>query len=292
MTSARSALYVPADRTDMLVRAMSRGADALILDLEDSVGPANKQLARDAVGAFLRTQSAAADTALELWVRVNPSHDGLADIASVAAPALTGFVLAKAEDEQDVQAAAHACVDAESRLGLPADSLSLCPLLESAGAVLDARAIATASPRVSNLQIGEADLRADLGVSLGADERELLMVRSAVVLASAAAGIAPPIAAVSTDFTNLASFRASTQALQRLGFRGRACIHPAQCLVANEVFTPDPTDVHRAKKLISRYEATGANAVFLDDDGRMVDVAVIRAARRLVAFAVRATERP
>lgn len=289
MTSARSALYVPGDRADMLARATSRGADALILDLEDSVGPAKKQIARAAVEDFLQTQPDAADTARELWVRVNPGSDGLADIEAVAAPALTGFVLAKAEDEHDVQAAADACEGAENRLGLAAGALGLGPLLESARAILDARALATASARVSILQIGEADLRADLGVSLGADERELLMVRSAVVLASAAAGIAPPIAAVCTDFTDLATFRASSQALERLGFRGRACIHPAQCVVANEVFTPDPADVQRAAGLIARYEATEIDAVFLDDDGRMVDVAVIRAARRLVAFALRAT---
>ena len=116
------------------------------------------------------------------------------------------------------------------------------PCWRARRAVLRAGEIARA-PRVQRLQIGEADLRADVGVTPGADERELLYVRSHVVLASTAAGIAPPIAPVSTNFRDLDAFRASTEALARLGFVGRACIHPAQVAIANEVFTPTAEQV-------------------------------------------------
>jgi len=283
MTSARSVLYVPGDRSDMLAHAVSRGADALILDLEDAVAPTAKELARHTVFDFLRTRAASDVGDVEIWVRVNPGELGLADIAAVASPALAGFVLAKTEHTHHVRAAGYAADEVEQRLALTPGSLGLCPLLESAAAVMDARGIAGASARVRRLQIGEADLRAEIGVSLGDTEHELLLVRSAVVLASAAAGVGAPLASVSTDFTDLDRFRATTEAQRRLGFRGRACIHPAQCAVANEVFTPSAEQMQQAQRLIERYEAAASDAVFTDEDGRMVDLAVIRDARRLVA---------
>jgi citrate lyase subunit beta/citryl-CoA lyase len=287
MAAARSYLYVPGDKPDVLAKALGRGADALIVDLEDAVAPSAKDDARGIVRDFLAGLPAAADGEVEIWVRVN--GDGMAghDIEAVAAPAVSGFCLAKAESADDVDAAAEACGRAEDALGLPPGSFSLAPLLESASAVLDARAIASASPRVVRLQVGEADLRADVGVTLGPDERELLFVRSSVVLASAAAGIEPPVGPVSTNFRDLDALRESTQALARLGYLGRACIHPAQAAVVNEVFAPDAEQVAAARALIARYdEAVAAGeGVFTDEAGRMVDLAVIRQARRTLALA-------
>ncbi|MFN8169161.1 MAG: CoA ester lyase [Candidatus Nanopelagicales bacterium] len=287
MPAARSYLYVPGDKPEVLAKALGRGADALIVDLEDAVAPGAKDEARDVVRRFLADLPAAVEGEVELWVRVN--GDGLAgrDIEAVASPALTGFCLAKTESPDDVDAAAEACGRAEDALGLPPGTFALAPLLESASAVLDARAIASASPRVVRLQVGEADLRADIGVTLGQDERELLHVRSSIVLASAAAGIEPPVGPVSTNFRDLDALRDSTQALARLGYRGRACIHPAQAAVVNAVFTPSEDELAAARSLIERYDAALAagEGVFTDDNGRMVDLAVIRQARRTLALA-------
>ncbi|MFC6929162.1 aldolase/citrate lyase family protein [Actinomadura yumaensis] len=134
--------------------------------------------------------------------------------------------------------------------------------------------------------MGEADLRADLGVEPGPDGRELLFARSQVVMASAAARIEAPIAPVSTDFRDLDSLRASTLALKRLGFQGRACIHPDQLPVVNAVFTPSAQEVARARDLVERYDAAIAagTGVCLDERGRLVDEAVVRSARRLLAI--------
>lgn len=287
MSAARSYLYVPGDKPEVLAKATGRGADALIIDLEDAVAPGAKDDAREVVRQFLGGLPPAAEGAVEIWVRVN--GDGLAghDIEAVASGAVTGFCLAKAESADDVDAAAEACGRAEDRLGLEPGTFALAPLLESASAVLDARAIASASPRVVRLQVGEADLRAEIGVSLGADERELLLVRSSVVLASAAAGIEPPVGPVSTNFGDLDALRESTEALARLGYRGRACIHPAQAAVVNEVFTPSEEQLAAARSLIERYDAAIAagDGVFTDGAGRMVDLAVIRQARRTLALA-------
>ncbi|GGT88330.1 aldolase/citrate lyase family protein [Actinomadura citrea] len=135
------------------------------------------------------------------------------------------------------------------------------------------------------MQLGEADLAADLGVTPGPDESELLWARSQVMAASAAAGLPPPLGPVSTQFRDLGAFRTTTPRLKRLGFRGRACVHPAQLPVVAEVFTPTPAELDRARSLLARYEAALASgsAVFVGDDGRLVDQAVIRAARALLA---------
>lgn len=283
--AARSYLYVPGDRPDVLAKAAGRGADALIVDLEDAVPADGKQAARQVVRDHLAAAPRAGEGPVELWVRVN--GDGVApeDIAAVATPAVTGFCLAKTERADDVRAAAAACDAAEATLGLSAGAFLLAPLLESAAAVLDARTIAASSPRVVRLQVGEADLRAELGVTLGSDERELLFVRSGVVLASVAAGIEPPIGPVSTDFRDLDALRRSTEALSRLGYRGRACIHPAQLAVVNEVFTPTAEEVEAARRLLARFEEVTASGsgVFTDESGRMVDLAVVRQARRVLS---------
>jgi citrate lyase subunit beta/citryl-CoA lyase len=287
MPAARSYLYVPGDKPDVLAKALGRGADALIVDLEDAVAPSAKDDARRIVREFLDGLPPAGAGEVEIWVRVN--GDGMAghDIEAVAAASVAGFCLAKAETADDVDAAAEACGRAEDTLGLAPGTFALAPLLESAGAVLDARAIAGASPRVVRLQVGEADLRAVIGVTLGADERELLLVRSSIVLASAAAGIEPPVGPVSTNFRDLEALRESTQALARLGYLGRACIHPAQAAVVNEVFTPSADELEAARALVERYDASleAGEGVFTDDAGRMVDLAVIRQARRTLALA-------
>lgn len=269
---ARSALYVPGDAPDKLRSALERGADELIVDLEDAVRPDRKELARDIVATWLEGLPA---TDVGIWVRVNPGEAGLADIRAIAgSDGLTGVVLAKVESLADVTAAA-AVLD---QLGSLA---RVVPLLESGAAVLRAAEIA-AGPRVHRLQVGEADLRVDLGVTLGPDERELLWVRSQIVAVSAATGISPPIAPVSTDFRDLEALRASTEALARLGFVGRACIHPAQVSVVNEVFTPTVAAVAQAEEVLAALAAAGSG-VAVDSRGRMLDEAVARQARRVLA---------
>jgi citrate lyase subunit beta/citryl-CoA lyase len=272
--TVRSALYVPGDQEDKLRKAFSRGADAVIVDLEDAVPAAGKDAARAAVGRWLAGPDG---PTAELWVRVNGGEVAEVDISQLAVhPSVTGFVLAKTEEPESVAAAA----DLLDQLG--SDAL-LSPLLESASAVLRAEAIAR-SPRVAYLQLGEVDLGADAGIDPGDDERELLFARSAVVLASAASQIDPPLGPVSTEFRDVEWLRRSTVALRRLGFVGRACIHPAQVAVAHDVFTPSADEIERARALLARFHGA-ATGVFVDDDGRMVDKAVVRRAELLLRLA-------
>ena len=283
----RSYLYVPGDAPAKLAKALGRGADALIVDLEDAVPAAAKAAARVTVRDWLAEVHGAGlladDAAPQIWVRVNPGADGVEDVRAVASKALTGVMLAKTEARQDVVDIDAALTEQELRLGVAPGSIGVVPLLESAVAVLRAVDIATA-PRVVRLQVGEADLAADMGLEVGPDGAELAHVRAQVVLVSVAAGIAPPVAPVATDFRDLEALRSSTVALARRGYLGRACIHPAQVAVANEVFTPSADQLAAAEDVVSRFDRAMAAGlgVVLDADGRMVDEAVVRQARRVL----------
>jgi citrate lyase subunit beta/citryl-CoA lyase len=157
------------------------------------------------------------------------------------------------------------------------------PLIESAIAVQSLPDIAKAS-RVLRMQIGEVDLAADLGVTGGDESNELAFSRASVVVASAAAVLLPPVGAVSTDFRDLERFAASTRRQRQSGFVGRAAIHPAQIPVIHEVYAATPEEIDRAHRLVSLYDAALANGngAVLDEDGRMVDEAVVRQCRRLL----------
>lgn len=282
---ARSYLYVPGNAPGKLARAAGRGADALIVDLEDAVPQAAKDAARDQVAEWLAGMGRPGGGP-DIWVRINPGDVGLLDARAVIGPAVTGLCPAKAESAAELAVLDSAVTEAENAARLPYGSVRVMPLLESAAALLAAPRIAVA-PRVDRLQLGEADLAADLGAEPGPDGRELLWARSTVVAASAAARIAPPVAPAGVDVRDLDLLRSTTGALARMGFVGRACVHPAQIQVVHEVFTPGPDTLARARDTLERYERSLAagSAVCLDDDGRLVDEAVVRSARRVVGLA-------
>ena len=269
MTTARSYLFVPGTRDDLMGKADRGPADAVVVDLEDAVPAARKQEARETLARWLATEPAT-----PVWVRLNPGAELEADVTALRplAGRLAGVLLAKAEEPHAV---AHG-----ASLGRPVGLF-----LETAAAVLAAAALARL-PGVTALHLGEYDLAADVGLDPGADEAELAWARSQVVFAGAAAGLAPPPAPVSTVVADVAGFRTSTERAARQGFLGRVCIHPAQVAVVHEVFTPAPERVARAQALVTRHDqalADGAGAL-LDDEGRMVDEAVVRSARRVLAL--------
>lgn len=284
-STARSFLYVPGDRRDRIDGAASRGADALILDLEDAVPVARKEVARQTVARWLGEEGPGPP---ELWVRINAGSAG-ADISACVTGRVTGLVAPKAEvrllAEVDELLAAQ-----EAMLGVPRGRFAVLALIETAAGLLSAPEV-TAAARVVRLGLGEVDLAADLGLVVTESRAEMAPLRLQLVVASAAAGITAPAGPTSTDFRDLDALRASTRALFRLGFRGRTAIHPAQLPVINEVFSPTPEEVEAARQLVAAYEdaVREGRGVLTDDRGRMVDVAVVRSARDLLARAERAT---
>lgn len=277
--SVRSYLYVPADRPDRIAKSVERGADAVILDLEDSIAPLVKETARANAAQWLESVP---EYGGQIWVRVNSGDLLTEDLDAVCCNALTGIYLPKATRES-VERLDSILDSVEISKGLQNGSIMVTALIETAEGLLGASKIARAA-RVVRLALGEADLKSELGISPSEDERELAPIRMQVVLASSAASLDPPTAGVSTDYRNLEALQWSTSNLKRMGFGSRSAIHPDQIAVINEVFTPTPEEIEVARELITTYEraksdGTGATT---GPDGRMIDEAVVRAARKLV----------
>jgi citrate lyase subunit beta/citryl-CoA lyase len=286
---------VPGDRPGMLARAAERGADALIIDLEDAVVPGAKAAARRDVAAWLE-RLAGRPAGPQVWVRINPAAGGLPpleDLAVAVHPVVAGVVQAKCDSAEALRRLDDALGAAEGRAGLAQGSLAVVPLIESAAGVLAMAALA-AAPRVRRLQTGEADLSAELGMEPGPDRAEFAPLRWTLVLTSAAAGLDAPVGPVEIRLGDLAGLRASTQALRRQGFGGRAAVHPAQVPVINDVFTPSQAELEQAAMVVQRFDAAAASGAgaAVTDDGRMIDEAVVRGARRVLALGRQAGRRP
>ena len=269
LSRVRSLLFAPGSDERKLVKALASAADAVVADLEDAVAPGEKAAARGLVRDIF---AAAAEEPRPLrLVRVNAVgtefHDD--DMAAVAAIAPDAIVLPKAT---------AAAVDALGTAGPP-----LVAIVETAQGVRLAYEIAS-QPRVAALQIGAVDLGAEVGLEPRPDGLEILYVRSKVVLDSAAAGLRPPFDVVHLDIEGGAALEEECRLARSLGFRGKACIHPAQVPVVNRAFTPSESELAWAWKVLDAYEVgtvEGRGAVALD--GAMIDLPVVARARRLLA---------
>lgn len=272
--TARSYLYVPGTRPDMLAKACDRGADAVVADLEDGVAAQKKDDARNNVAEWLSSNPAGTS---QLWVRINAEPELMgADLAVLHEfKSVTGVFYPKAMPES-LEALAER---------LPSH-LHIVPLIETAEGVVRLADIARV-PGVARLGIGEADLIAQLGMDPSSDRAELMPIRVQVVVASAGAGLEQPVGPVSTDLGDLDQLEASTEALRRMGFGARTAIHPAQLPVINRVFTPSRAEAERARRLLEEaaQAMSAGSAVHVDADGNMVDEAVLRGARRIAALA-------
>jgi citrate lyase subunit beta/citryl-CoA lyase len=252
-------LFVPGSRPDRFEKALSSGADLVILDLEDAVAPDEKDAARAVIAEFLAAGATAA-------VRINPPGTSwhTADLEMVAAWSCTVMV-PKAEDAETMTSIA-------TRTGS-----AVVPLIESAAGVLNAPSIAAADG-VCRLALGNADLAAQLGVD-PSDQTALLWTRSALVAASARANIPAPIDGVTLTVTDPSSAAADAAHARRLGFRGKLCIHPAQVLPVKKTFAPTAAEIDWAKRVV----AAGAGEGVATVDGSMVDRPVLLRARSILA---------
>lgn len=260
---------MPADNPGMLAKASSRGCDALILDLEDAVAPANKVAAR---AAAIEYAAAASSDSPAVWVRVNDGDLGLDDVRAVAgAPGVAGIWFPKAEPGPWLEEAL--ALAGSTRVGL---------LIESAAGVARLAQFPTL-PEDTLVQPGEMDLAASLGIA--SREDQLLVFRSMIVAECAARGLPAPLAPVAPGWGDLPEYRAQSQRLKEWGFVGRACIHPAQVAEANEVWSVTHDELMRARAIVDEFEAHEAQGVgaFRGADGAMVDRATVRWARSVVA---------
>jgi len=282
----RSYLFAPGNDEALLAKVFAAGADAVVLDLEDAVPPAEKPRARELVRQALAGRAPGARPVALVRINGVETPHWREDVNAVVGPALAGVRVPKAESAGQLRQVDEALTGAEQDRGLPGASIAVACTIETAAGVLAARELA-GSPRVRHLTFGAADFAADVGAEPGADERETLYARSHLVAASRAAGIDPPVASVFTRLDDEDGLRASTEAAKRLGFFGRSLIHPKQIAVIHEVFTPRPEEVRRAEELVRALEAAAAagSGAVVTKDGQFVDAAVVRRARALLDLA-------
>ncbi|MFG2633118.1 HpcH/HpaI aldolase/citrate lyase family protein [Streptomyces sp. NPDC048362] len=261
-------LYVPGDRPHVVTKALTAGADVVVIDLEDAVAPDRKEYARTATADLLR-----APQPVPVHVRVN-ALDGpwaAADLAALATlPGVSGLRLPKVTAPEQIRRVA---------VSTP---VPLYALLESALAIEHAHAIAGAHPALRGISLGEADLRADLGVRADAG---LDWPRSRVVVAARAAGLAPPPQSVHPDIRDLDGLARTCAHGRALGFLGRAAIHPRQLPVIERAYLPTAAELEQAETII-KAAATDQGAQVLPD-GRFIDAAVVAMARRTLSLARR-----
>jgi len=282
----RSLLYVPGDRENMLRRAPQRGADGLILNLEDAVGPANKELARAGVVAALR---AGGFGATEVIVRINPldSETGYRDLLAVVPARPDAILLPKTRTAEEVRFAAWTLARLEEVQDLPRAGICLMCMIESAAAVLAAQEIARADRRVSALVFGAADYAEDVGCVATSDRRAFLPVLTLVVLAARAAGIA------AIDSPHMLpgdheGLRQSAILARELGLDGKSAIHPDQVDLINKVFSPSSDEIRRAQATLAALGSSSdgrplAGAALLQ--GELIEAPHLAWARRVLLTA-------
>lgn len=264
----RSHLYVPADQRHMLARADERGADAIIIDLEDAVAQSAKDAALDAVLAFAATDAAQS----QRWVRVNSGERGLREIDALADSGLDGFWLPKVEPGSWFDAAVEAIVGAHARVGI---------LVESARGLVGLPQLSPI-PTDSLAQLGEVDLRADLRIR-DSSEEAMVPYRARIIMETALRGLLPAVGPVDPNYSDPKAFRDSTMLLRNRGFASRACIHPAQVAIVNEIFTPDEAEVAEARRIVAAFDESAASGRgSFSVDGTMGDLATVRWARALL----------
>ncbi|HUD86360.1 MAG TPA: CoA ester lyase [Xanthobacteraceae bacterium] len=286
----RSLLFVPADSAKKLDKAMTSGADALIVDLEDSIAFDGKARARDSAAAFLKDVIASTPRPYIL-VRVNGLQTGLidADLDAVAPAKPDAIMLPKAEGGVAVMHADAKLAVREAVSGLPDGHIKILPIAtETAASLFVAGTFAGASPRLTGLTWGAEDLSAELGANANRDAEGRFLdpyrLARVLCLAGAAAAQVPALDTVYVDFRDSAGFRRECEEAARDGFVGKMAIHPAQVPIINEVFTPSPDALARAQAIVDAFAADpGAGVVGIG--GVMYDRPHLARAERLLARA-------
>ena len=272
---------MPGDDRHKIEKGAALGADCVVIDLEDGVAVSRKQAARDAAREALKTVNFGRT---ERLVRINGAETGLLDddLRETIDGRPDGYMLPKVESAGAVQALSQRLADIEQQRGWPGGAIRLVAVVETARGILQAGAIAESDARLDAIAFGAEDLAGDIGATRTREGWEVLYARGAVVIAAAAASV-QAIDMIYTDLHELEGLRAEATRAVEMGFAGKMAIHPRQVAVINTAFTPSAEAVGRARALLAAFEthqASGSGAFAFD--GRMVDMPVIRAVRRLL----------
>ncbi len=279
-------LFVPGDSPRKFARGSGCGADALILDLEDSVAPSQKDVARDHVADLLADRS---PRDWSFFVRINPLDTDLTDrdLAAVVKPGLDGIVLPKANGAEDVATIANRLDRLEAAAGIAAGTIKVAVVAtETPQAMFNLRSYVPAPARLIALTWGAEDLAAALGATTnkeadGGWTSPYLLARNLCLFAAAAAAVAP-VDTLYVDFRDLAGLERDCARSRRDGFSGRLAIHPDQVATINAAYAPSADEIAAARKIVAAF-AAAPDAGTLGIDGKMVDIPHLKAAQKTLA---------
>jgi len=279
----RSLLFVPVTREKFVATAHTRGADAIILDLEDSVPETEKGRARTLIAAAAKEVSRAG---ADVVVRINrPWHHAFRDIEAAVGQGVMALMCPKTESPEHLQVIAELLDTFEAERGLPVGHTRLVPLVETADAFFRFREIAKATPRLVALSLGAEDFA--LALSMEPIGETLEMPKQTMIIAARAAGILPlGFMGTVADFADLNAFRETVRRSRRFGFAAGSCVHPSQVAILNEEYGFSESDVERARRMVATYEdatAKGLGAVTFE--GKMIDVPVVERAKSVLRLA-------
>ena len=285
----RSLLFVPADSARKLLKSETVPADAIIFDLEDSVAPENKAVARKLAGDFLSEH--AKGRRKQLWVRINPviQPAALEDLAGIMHGRPDGIVQPKTRSPDDVLLLGQHLEIFEKDLGFATGSTRILPLsTETPGAIFSLGQYVRCDQRLAGLTWGAEDLGAALGAQTNKDRQgkwtsPFQLARNLCLFAAHAAGVAA-IDTIYADFRDPEGLRASCDEARRDGFSGKLAIHPDQVAIINSAFTPSEEDIIQARRIVELFEANPGAAV-LSLDGVMLDIPHLKQARNILAMA-------
>ena len=280
----RSFIFVPGNRANMLERARSFTADIVMVDLEDSVPPGEKTTARDMAKEWVPTLRREGQ---RVMVRVNSLDTGLtrSELEAIVSPDLYGISLGKVESTWNIRDVDLMLSAIEPLAGVEPGSIKIVPWVETASAVVDARDIGKASPRVIALAFGAEDFTNDMGIERSDTGEEVQVPRSLVPVAARAANVAS-LDSPFVLFQDPSALRADAKRARQMGYTGKFAIHPSQIDIINETFSPSPEEITYARRVMDAWEqaeAEGRGSLAID--GRMVDVPVVKRAQNLLAFA-------
>jgi len=287
----RIILFAPGSKERVMTKALESGADAVLLDLEDSVPLAAKVEARALVAKVIDGVAAAGRAGPAIFVRTNAAASGLLDddLAAIVRPGLEAIFVPKVESVAEVQNTASALARLEVAHGIKTGTVEIVLMIESALGVYRCFDLINASSRVATTCIGVAqdgDLQTDLGCSWSIEGTELLYARSKVLLDTRAAGKAWPLDGVFGNLNDEAGLIQDSRLSARLGYVGRTVIHPKQIAPVRQAYAVPAAEVAYYQKVVSEFEAvekTGTAAITVD--GKLVDYAMYQRARRVLELA-------
>lgn len=276
----RSLMFVPVTREKFVSTAHQRGADAYILDLEDSVPEAEKPRGRTLIHSAAKEVSKAG---ADVVVRINrPWHQAFADIEASVGPGVMALMCPKTESPEHLQVIAELLDHYEAQRGLPIGHTKLVALVETADAFFRLREIAKATPRLVAMSLGAEDFA--LALSMEPIGETLQLAKQTMIIAARGAGILPlGFLGTVADFADLNAFRETIKRSRKYGFAGGTCVHPSQVSILNEEYGFSAEEVARAEKMIAAYDdamAKGLGAVTFE--GKMIDVPVVNRAHNVL----------